>query len=222
MKEQFNVYVQNLGKYNEGYLVGDWIGLPQSEEVLDDFLKDRVCINENYEEYEIADIDNFPFDNDVYEMIQWGGLHKANNIAVLYSQLTDFQKEALDVFICNYGSLSYTELCNAIIKIDDIPYYSYEFEGMQYIDNEYEKLGRTFAETNGITSKLRELNIEYCFDYEKYGKDYSYDYGVGKNGYLSNNYSIDLEFYSEEEINDEVRDILQQYENQDLVFQQSL
>lgn len=28
----FNIYVTNLGKYNEGYLIGEWVSLPTSNE----------------------------------------------------------------------------------------------------------------------------------------------------------------------------------------------
>lgn len=50
-----NVYIANLGKYNEGELVGGWLALPVEEEELDKFLKDVVGINEEYEEWAIHD-----------------------------------------------------------------------------------------------------------------------------------------------------------------------
>ena len=48
-------YIANLGKYNEGELVGGWIDLPTTDEEIDTFLRDIVGINEQYEEYALHD-----------------------------------------------------------------------------------------------------------------------------------------------------------------------
>ena len=49
-------YIANLGKYNEGYLVGAWFTFPIDEEDV----KEKIGLNEQYEEYAIHDTDNFP------------------------------------------------------------------------------------------------------------------------------------------------------------------
>lgn len=49
------VYVANLGKYNEGQLVGGWISLPTTDERIFKFLRDVVGIDAQYEEYAIHD-----------------------------------------------------------------------------------------------------------------------------------------------------------------------
>ena len=43
------IFLTNLGKYTEGYLIGKWVKLPVSEEVLDKVLEE-IGINEYYEE----------------------------------------------------------------------------------------------------------------------------------------------------------------------------
>ena len=48
----------NLGKYNEGELVGDWFSFPLDEEVI----AERIGLNAEYEEYAIHDTDNFPME----------------------------------------------------------------------------------------------------------------------------------------------------------------
>ena len=58
MAKVFSVFVQNLSEYNNGKIVGDWIDLPQRKEIIDKFLKERVKIENNNQEYEIADIDD--------------------------------------------------------------------------------------------------------------------------------------------------------------------
>lgn len=49
-----NVYVTNLGKYNEMELVGEWLSLPASEEEIQECFK-NIGLNEEYEEYFITD-----------------------------------------------------------------------------------------------------------------------------------------------------------------------
>ena len=44
-----NIYVANLGKYNEGKLVGEWTSLPITEEALDTLYK-RIGISEEPDE----------------------------------------------------------------------------------------------------------------------------------------------------------------------------
>ena len=58
MIEDMTVYIANLGKYNEGELVGDWFTFPIDEEKV----KERIGLNELYEEYAIHDTENFPVD----------------------------------------------------------------------------------------------------------------------------------------------------------------
>lgn len=55
--EMLNVYVTNLGKYNEGYLVGEWLKLPTDEEDIKECFK-RIGLNDEYEEYFITDYES--------------------------------------------------------------------------------------------------------------------------------------------------------------------
>ena len=49
MIDDMQVYIANLGKYNEGELVGDWFSFPLDEEVI----AERIGLNAEYEEYAI-------------------------------------------------------------------------------------------------------------------------------------------------------------------------
>ena len=46
MIDDMQVYIANLGKYNEGELVGDWFSFPLDEEVI----AERIGLNAEYEE----------------------------------------------------------------------------------------------------------------------------------------------------------------------------
>ena len=51
--DDMQVYIANLGKYNEGELVGAWFTFPiDFEEV-----KEKIGLNDEYEEYAIHDTD---------------------------------------------------------------------------------------------------------------------------------------------------------------------
>ena len=70
------VYIANLGKYNEGELVGAWFTPPVDY----DEMAERIGLNERYEEYAIHDYE-LPFEIDEYtpieevnrpcEMVEW-------------------------------------------------------------------------------------------------------------------------------------------------------
>lgn len=49
--EEMRVYIANLGKYNEGELVGAWFTPPVDY----DEMAERIGLNGNYEEYAIHD-----------------------------------------------------------------------------------------------------------------------------------------------------------------------
>lgn len=68
MKKVMSVYAQNLAYYNDGEIIGGWLDLPTTKEEIDDYLNEIVRIDDEHEEYEIADIDDCPFE---YEIIQW-------------------------------------------------------------------------------------------------------------------------------------------------------
>ena len=51
------IYLSNLGKYNEGDLVGEWVTLPIGKKELEE-VKERIGINEQYEEFFISDYES--------------------------------------------------------------------------------------------------------------------------------------------------------------------
>ena len=61
------VFVTNLGKYNEGELIGEWVSLPVDESELEEVLE-RIGINEEYEEY-LRMYYDYCFNNEISEEI---------------------------------------------------------------------------------------------------------------------------------------------------------
>lgn len=65
------------------------------------------------------------------------------------------------------------------------------------------------AEENGIYELLEKQGILDYFDFEKYGESFGYNEHLLENGYLVLDYNLDLNFYSNDEINEEVNKIVE-------------
>ena len=148
MIDDMAVYIANLGKYNEGYLVGAWFTFPIDEEDV----KEKIGLNEQYEEYAIHDTDNFPIGIGEYVSIE-----ELNEMYEMIAELPDYIVECLDEFISHFGTLE-----EVVENKDDIYYYP-DCETMTdvayyYID-ELQALG-------DIPPSLQNY-----IDYEAYGRD---------------------------------------------------
>ena len=210
MKKVFSIFAQNLAYYNEGELVGGWLDLPQPTEKIDKYLKEVVKIDREHEEYEIGDVDNTsPFS---YESMQWANLKDINNLAIIYSFLDEIQKEAVEAYLeYEGGDYGINELINICLQVDEISYYRYYFEGIEYNQacSPEVKIGYTMAEENEIYELLeKQANLDY-FDFEKYGESFGYNEHLLENGYLVLDYNLDLNFSSYDEINEEVNKIVE-------------
>ena len=109
MIDDMAVYIANLGKYNEGYLVGAWFSFPIDEEDV----KEKIGLNEQYEEYAIHDTDNFPIAIGEYISID-----ELNEMYEMIEELPDYIVDCLDEFISHYGTLE-----EVVEHKDDIYYY---------------------------------------------------------------------------------------------------
>ena len=78
--EQMRVYIANLGKYNEGELVGAWFTPP----IDFDEVKERIGLIDEYEEYAIHDYE-LPFEIDEYTPIE-----EINRLCYLIVEAGDF------------------------------------------------------------------------------------------------------------------------------------
>lgn len=156
---EFKIYVANLGKYNEGEMVGEWINLPATEEEMEELL-DRIGINEEYEEIFIPTYEN-EFN---YIVNEYDNLDELNDIAYKIDNLTDYEKEILKagLELWSFDEI-YNYLDDIILLKDvntdyDLGYYWIEESGCYNLDNlgvlrnyiNYEAFGRDVRiETDG-------------------------------------------------------------------------
>lgn len=205
-----NVWIGNLGKYNEGELVGEWLELPVSKKELDTFLREKVGLQLTQEEvekaltedgvcYEEYMINDYETDLPI-KVSEYSNLNMLNLLAMASEKVNNM--EAVEAYIEYQGTDDIEEIINVMLQEDNIPFYPYE-ENSENLSNE-EKYGMSKAIWNGLDEILEKHYVTDCFDYEKYGMDD--DVSLYENGYLENGAcgDIDLHYYSLEEIKEEL------------------
>ena len=154
------IYLTNLGKYNEGELVGEWVELPASQEELEKVFE-RIGINEEYEEYFITD-----YECDLYEVGEYENVDKLNDIA---ERIKELDEEGSKVVKALIQKLDYT-LDETIDKVNSGDYMIYnDCENMT--DVAYQ-----VVEECGYLENVPD-NVARYFDYESFGREL----GIGGN-----------------------------------------
>lgn len=149
-----NIYLTNLGKYNEGELIGEWVELPVSQEELQKVFE-RIGINEEYEEYFITD-----YECDFYEVGEYESLDTLNEIA---ERIKELGKEESEVVKALMSELGYT-LNEAIDKVNSGDYRIYS-DCDDMTDIAYQ-----VVEECGYLNNVPD-NVARYFDYESFGRD---------------------------------------------------
>lgn len=187
MASLFEAYITNLGKYNEGELVGETLEFPTSPQEVQALLKRIGVDGIRYEEFFITS-----FDGDVLGLYDYLGeyenLDELNHLACLLSEL---DKSDLEKFEAAVASGEHTsgvgDLINLAENLD-----CYDF----YIGvSDDETLGRIYAEDMELIN-IPE-NLRDYFDYEAYGRDMriNEDGGFVKGGFFLPNGSQFIEYY---------------------------
>ena len=171
---EVKVWVGNLGKYNEGDLVGRWIELPIDEDDLEKVLESIGIDNEEYEEIFIADYD-VPFDSK--DLGEYTPLETLNEIAERYEDFSDDEKEVFNEISSETSSLD-----EAFAIVENGNY-------IIYADcNSMTDLAYRYVEDAGLLENI-PANVSDYFDYEKYGREMNmYGWYVDSkafNGYIS-------------------------------------
>lgn len=175
-----SIYPTNLGRYNEGYLVGDWIELPMKHDELWQTIN-KVCkVDPFHEEIFISDYET---DSGIDLLLsEYESIDEVNALAAAIDQLDPWELDAVVAFN-DYDSLDTMELANVCMDAENIPYFQYSVSS-DFMSNE-EKLGYTFMELNPELQKvLDDHNLEDYFDYERYGRDMAMDCHLMDEGYI--------------------------------------
>ena len=91
----FSAFITNLGKYNEGELVGRWHAFPTTKEDIQQTFQDIGIDGKRYEEYFVTDYDcDMP---GIYDALpEYANLDELNYLAQRLMELEDYEREAFD------------------------------------------------------------------------------------------------------------------------------
>ncbi len=158
MGERIAIYLTNLGRYNEGVLMGEWVKLPIPKDKLQEVL-DRIGINEQYEEYFISDYESL-FSN--LHISEYSSIQELNELADKIDGLADCDYDKLGAVLEMESCMTVAEILEIIEELDS-------FDLLDGIDTDY-AIGEYFAEVGDLLHGIPD-HIQRYFDFESYGRD---------------------------------------------------
>lgn len=156
--ERISIFITNLGKYNEGILVGEWVKLPVPMDKLE-YVLARIGIDDRHQEYFITDWES-PLAN--LEINEFASISEVNELAEQLEALSDWDYEKLAAVLEAEDPSSVAGILALIQELDD-------FDLIPEIEDEA-ALGEYCAEECCILSGLPEV-VQRYFNYEAYGRD---------------------------------------------------
>ncbi len=202
----FDAFITNLGKYNEGELIGEWVGFPTTPEEMQDVFR-RIGIGQKdefgqpYEEWFITDYD-CPIPG-LYDCLgEYENLDELNYLANKIEEMSVSEQECFEaaVELGEYTD-SVQDLINLTENLD-----CYELYSDIHSDSD---LGYYWAEESGTYDKSAMGALSNYIDYEGFGRDIRFEEGgtFTDHGYIVGNQNRFIEQYNgdREEIPDEYR-----------------
>ena len=149
-------FITNLGKYNEGYLIGKWIDFPISEEELKEVLEE-IGINEEYEGYFFTD-----FEDNLFGFGEYSSISEINEVTERYEELcNNYDEDVVYALADNYSSIDEVENSLNNMKV----YYNVD---------DMSDVAKQYVEDTCMLENIPSNIAEY-FDYEKLGDNMEYD-----------------------------------------------
>lgn len=210
-----NVCIGNYGYYNEGSLHDAWITLPKTEAEIRDFLHLNQLQDSQHEEIYISDYDGIPFGTRLL-FNEFCHLEDLNLLAKQLVTANPADLEKVGAWIqANDTPESLVGLMNLIEQADDIPFYSWGYDGAYDKDEFGNMIYTTMSPERNYGYEMVEQNeelkhildsssqIESAFDYEKYGRAYTEggEVTVLEDGYIDNCADgPDVDYYDRDEL----------------------
>lgn len=166
----FRIWIGNLGKYNEGELIGEWVDLPCEDF---DEVFERIGIDEHYEETFIAD-----FENDYgYHVDEYDNLEMLNGVAQELYALDELNGEKEIYITLNENGYNHDEIMRIIADYDYTIYSDCKDMG-EVAYEVYEQMGKI--------EEIEKTLPSYYIDWDAIGNDLEingnfYEYA---NGYV--------------------------------------
>lgn len=176
------VYIANLGKYNEGELVGQWLDLPATQdEIKAVYVNIGVghFVNGMYVHsleingvvYEETAIHDFETEIDGLEIGEYDNLNDLNSLIEAIEDLDEQDLQTLQAAICYFGY----DAVDVIDRLDDFVLYP-------FIHNE-EDLGYFWIEETGCYDLSHMGSLARYIDHEAFGRDIALEANGGFTDY---------------------------------------
>ena len=166
----FAAFITNLGKYNEGELVGEWVKFPTTAEELKEVFK-RIGIGQRddfgqpYEEWFITDYDCY-VDGLYSKLGEYENLDELNYLA---SKLDEMSESEYAQF---QAGMEMGDHCGSLQEIINLTENLDCYEIYPHIED-YDDLGRYYIEELEVMQVPEHL--QNYIDYEAYGRDVAMD-----------------------------------------------
>ena len=166
----FAAFITNLGKYNEGELVGEWVKFPTTAEELKEVFK-RIGIGQKddfgqpYEEWFITDYDCYV--DGLYDKL--GEYESLDELNYLASKLDEMSESEYAQF---QAGMEMGDHCGSLQEIINLTENLDCYEVYPHIAD-YDDLGRYYIEELEVMQVPEHL--QNYIDYEAYGRDVAMD-----------------------------------------------
>ena len=166
----FAAFITNLGKYNEGELVGEWVKFPTTAEEMKEVFK-RIGIGQRddfgqpYEEWFITDYDCY-VDGLYSKLGEYENLDELNYLA---SKLDEMSESEYAQF---QAGMEMGDHCGSLQEIINLTENLDCYEVYPHIED-YDDLGRYYIEELEVMQIPEHL--QNYIDYEAYGRDVAMD-----------------------------------------------
>ena len=166
----FAAFITNLGKYNEGELVGEWVKFPTTAEELKEVFK-RIGIGQRddfgqpYEEWFITDYDCY-VDGLYGKLGEYESLDELNYLASKLDEMSDSEYAQFQ------AGMEMGDHCGSLQEIINLTENLDCYEVYPHIAD-YDDLGRYYIEELEVMQVPEHL--QNYIDYEAYGRDVAMD-----------------------------------------------
>ena len=166
----FAAFITNLGKYNEGELVGEWVKFPTTAEEMKEVFK-RIGIGQkddfgnSYEEWFITDYDCYV--DGLYDKL--GEYESLDELNYLASKLDEMSNSEYAQF---QAGMEMGDHCGSLQEIINLTENLDCYEVYPHIED-YDDLGRYYIEELEVMQIPEHL--QNYIDYEAYGRDVAMD-----------------------------------------------
>ena len=184
-----SAYITNLGKYNEGYLVGKWHDFPTTAEEIAKTFEEIGIDGVEYEEFFITDYET-SIEGVHGQLSEYASLSELNYLATRVDEMVVSEREIYEAIIES------GEYCGSIKDLINLTYNLECFDYYEGIEDEYD-LGYYWIEESGCYNTEGMGSLSNYIDYERFGRDIAMDDtgGFTVNGYIkSNGNSFDEEY----------------------------